>query len=481
MTTMRWLGAALLCCASIALDDGARAAPLPQLLIDPAQTTVSGISSGGYMAVQLHVAYSATFRKGAGVIAGGPYYCAEGSLVNATGRCMAHGSPIPVASLVNTTKSWATSGYIDPVANLNASKVYLFSGTQDSAVRPPVMDDLLAYYRNFVLDANIVYKNNLPAEHAMVTEDYGSNCSLKAPPYINDCDYDLAGALLQQLYGPLNARNDGALGGSFIEFEQSAFVSGHGMGTSGWVYVPQPCAAGGGVRCKLHVVLHGCKQNTNDVGQQFVRNTGYNRWADSNQIVVLYPQTGPAAINSCWDWWGYDRADYARKSGPQMAAVKAMVDRVSSGSTPPSTLPAPVGVAASGATGSSMVVAWGAVNGAAGYNVYRHAGKVNPSLVATTTYTDTGLAAGTTYSWTVTAVDANGGESPPSLPATGTTTGTPVRCTTASNYAHVNAGRAHVSWGFAYANGSNQSMGLWNVFVTTTLKQTGPNHYVVGC
>ena len=479
MHTARRFGVALAGLALAVLSRAIGAAPLPQLLIDATQTTVSGLSSGGFMAVQLHVAYSATFSKGAGVVAGGPFYCAEGSLPNATGRCMAHGSAIPVASLVSTTKSWAQSGYLDAVANLNASKVYLFSGTQDSAVRQPVMDDLLAYYRNFVPAANIVYKNNLPAEHAMITEDYGGGCSLKAPPYINDCDFDLAGAMLQQLYGPLNARNDGALGGSFVEFDQSAFVSGHGMGSTGWIYVPQACAAGG-TRCRLHVALHGCKQNTNDVGQQYVRNTGYNRWADSNRIVVLYPQTGASAVNSCWDWWGYDRADYARKSGPQMAAVKAMVDRVSSGSATPSPLPAPVGVATSGATGSSMVIAWGSVNGASGYNVYRGAGKVNAAPVPSTSYTDTGLAPGTTYSWTVTAVDANGAESPPSAPATGTTTGTAASCFTSSNYAHANAGRAHVSWGFTYANGSNQGMGLWNIFVTTTLKQTGPDYYVVG-
>ena len=39
---------------------------------------------------------------------------------------------------------------------------------------------------------------------------------------------------------------------------------------------------------------------------------------------------------------------------------------------------------------------------------------------------------------------------------------------------------AHQSLGQTYANGSNQAMGLWNVFVTTTLKQTGPNFYVIG-
>jgi hypothetical protein len=52
-------------------------------------------------------------------------------------------------------------------------------------------------------------------------------------------------------------------------------------------------------------------------------------------------------------------------------------------------------------------------------------------------------------------------------------------CFTASNYAHTQAGRAHQSGGYAYANGSNQAMGLWNTFVTTTLKQTGPNYYSV--
>ena len=45
------------------------AVPLPQLKIDAGQTSVSGVSSGGYMAVQLHVAYSATFKKGVGVVA----------------------------------------------------------------------------------------------------------------------------------------------------------------------------------------------------------------------------------------------------------------------------------------------------------------------------------------------------------------------------------------------------------------------------
>ena len=86
--------------AAVVLATAAHSAPLPQLALDPAETTVSGLSSGGFMAVQLHVAFSATFRKGAATVAGGPFYCAEGSIVNATGRCMRHDSAIPVARLV---------------------------------------------------------------------------------------------------------------------------------------------------------------------------------------------------------------------------------------------------------------------------------------------------------------------------------------------------------------------------------------------
>jgi poly(hydroxyalkanoate) depolymerase family esterase len=52
-------------------------------------------------------------------------------------------------------------------------------------------------------------------------------------------------------------------------------------------------------------------------------------------------------------------------------------------------------------------------------------------------------------------------------------------CFTASNYAHTTAGRARQSGGQTYANGSNQAMGLWNTFTIHTLRQTGPDHYVL--
>ena len=472
----------LLVALALVASSAQAAAPLPALVIDATKTTVSGLSSGAFMAVQMHVAYSATFHTGAGIVAGGPYDCAQDSLVTATGPCMTHSSSTQVPTLVATTNSWAGAGSIDPVANLAGSKVYLYSGTQDQTVVQAVMNDLKTYYTSFVPAANIVYKNTLGSGHAMITDDFGGSCGTTATPYVNDCNFDLAGAILQQLYGTLNARNAGALSGNFVQFDQTAFLSGHGMASTGWLYVPAACAAG--ETCRIHVALHGCLQNAGDVGEQFVRDTGYNRWADTNHLVVLYPETGTATAanpNSCWDWWGYDSANYARKSGPQMAAIKAMVDHLASGTPPaaPASLPAPAGIAASNATSSSVKLAWGAVVGAVGYDVWRGPTKVNASPLTATSLTDTGLAPATLYHWTVKAVAAGGAEGPASGVAAASTTGNATLCFTDNNYALTLDGRAYALYGYTYADGSNQLMGLWNIYVNSTLRQSSPGSYVV--
>jgi hypothetical protein len=54
--------------------------------IDPGQISVSGISSGGFMAHQFHVAHSEQIM-GVGIVAGGPYYCAGGSILDAVTKC----------------------------------------------------------------------------------------------------------------------------------------------------------------------------------------------------------------------------------------------------------------------------------------------------------------------------------------------------------------------------------------------------------
>ncbi|MFF7839875.1 chitinase [Streptomyces ossamyceticus] len=92
------------------------------------------------------------------------------------------------------------------------------------------------------------------------------------------------------------------------------------------------------------------------------------------------------------------------------------------GDQPPTVPSAPTGLAVSGVTSSSVSLAWNAVSGATGYHVYRSGTKVQ--AVSGTSATVTGLAASTSYTFQVTAVNA-AGESPRSAMVTGTTTATP--------------------------------------------------------
>jgi len=469
------------------------AVALPKLNVDKSQITVSGLSSGGFMANQLGYAYSATF-KGVGVFAGGPYMCAGHSNYTA---CMYNASI--TSSMLNTMQAdlnnWSGTS-IDALANVASQKVYMFVGTSDYTVGPNPMNALQTQYtNNGVTAANLSHVQRSSTAHVFPTDfDASGNnaCSSSVSPYISNCGYDGAKAALTKFYGTLNARNNAPAAANYIEFDQTPFIAGNpGMSASGWAYVPANCA--GGASCRLHVALHGCKQNHATIGDKFVKSTGYSRWADTNSIVVLFPQAkvdntsrqtsasgSVANPNGCWDWIGWYGGAFARKAGTQMAAIKAMVDQVSSGSGGGGSLPAPTGIGTSNATDTTMTIAWNAVSGAAGYNVFRGGAQVNGSQVAGTSYVDSGLSPATTYSWTVAAVDANGAQGAMSTAASGTTTGSAPVCYTASNYAHTTAGRAHQSGGYALANGSNQNMGLWNVYVTTTLKQTGPNYYVIG-
>jgi chitinase len=93
------------------------------------------------------------------------------------------------------------------------------------------------------------------------------------------------------------------------------------------------------------------------------------------------------------------------------------------GGDPEPTVPgAPGGVTVSGRSSSSISLAWNTVPGATGYHVYRGGTKV--TAVSGTSATVTGLAASTSYTFQVTAVNS-AGESPKSATVTGTTTATP--------------------------------------------------------
>jgi poly(3-hydroxybutyrate) depolymerase len=331
--TLRAAAAAALLTLMLAVPARA-AASLPAGVADPARVSVSGISSGGYMAVQMHFAHAETFRLGVGVVAGGPLNCAEGSVLNALGRCMKHLGDIPVDELVADAQRKAASRALAPLTDVAAGKAFLFSGTRDETVAPAVMADLKRFYRAFLPEAAVITKNDIAAGHTFVTEDFGPACDKASDRFLNDCDFDLAGAILGALAGDAQgrlARPRAAGVPATTEFDQGEFVTGHAMLPTGRVYLPAGCTAQD--RCGLHVAFHGCKQNTAAIGNDFTDHAGYNRWAENNRIVVLYPQAAKTTSNpnGCWDWWGHDDPRYATRQGPQVRAVMAMVQRLLGG------------------------------------------------------------------------------------------------------------------------------------------------------
>jgi len=104
---------------------------LPAFNVDIAQSSVSGLSAGGYMVMQFEVAFSSNL-KGAGIIAGGPYYCAQGNQTTATSvcSCVPFGcfgpSTTNVPDLIRITDRNAAQGVIDATSSLRNGRFWLF-------------------------------------------------------------------------------------------------------------------------------------------------------------------------------------------------------------------------------------------------------------------------------------------------------------------------------------------------------------------
>jgi poly(3-hydroxybutyrate) depolymerase len=292
-------------------------------------TYASGVSSGGFMADQLHVAYSGTF-KGVGVFAGGPYHCALGSLTTAQLACMYNIQSRQLASLEQTARTRSSSGAIDNVANLSGHPVYVFHGTADTTVSVGSSNDLVQFYKDF--GANVKYDNTTAAAHSWVSPLGPNACGTSYTPYINNCGgLDPERTMLGQLFGSVTAPA-GSPSGSVVSFDQNAYAPGGSassisMGATGYAYVPPACASG--ASCRLMVALHGCLQSAGSVGTTFVTKAHLNEYGDTNNMIVLYPQATAnfgSNPNGCWDWWGYLNAgNYDTHGGAQIETIMRMV------------------------------------------------------------------------------------------------------------------------------------------------------------
>ena len=307
--------------------------------IDKNTLTVSGISAGAAMAVQYQVANSARIRA-AGIIAGLPYYCAQMSSLSGAFECMDDPETINVQTLDWEMNTSATEGNIDPVANLENHAVMLFSGVFDTVVNQGSMKKLAQQYQN-VRVARLQTYFNYSAEHAWITNSYGNACSHLGTPFINNCGLDFAGEFLEMAFAQMgetfNHNKSAFVAANLKTFSQADFGADaftNSLDSTGYYYVPAACAASAPAanKCHVHVNFHGCEQQKAAIGDTYVSHTGLNEWAESNNVIVIYPQATANALaenpKACFDWWGYTGEHYADKYGAQIAFTNAVVARL---------------------------------------------------------------------------------------------------------------------------------------------------------
>jgi poly(3-hydroxybutyrate) depolymerase len=277
-----------------------------ELNIDPERITVSGISAGGQMAHQMHVAYSDLF-SGAAIIAGGPFGCADGSLATAMARCMgtAEGA-YPVSEQAAAIRAAAEDGRLARTDALADDPVWLYHGSLDTTVAAGVSDDI-------------------ESGHAFPAQGRGSECNTMEAPYVADCGYDAAGEMLRYLHHDLKSP-DPELEPVLTEANLPG-AAGAGLSEKAYLFIPAACADGEQA-CALHLVLHGCAQSAVQVDTDFIRQSGYLPWAEANHIVLAFPQVVPGPLNplACWDWWGYTGAEYRFRDGAQMTVLADWIE-----------------------------------------------------------------------------------------------------------------------------------------------------------
>jgi poly(3-hydroxybutyrate) depolymerase len=310
----------------------------PSSMQDGPVISVSGLSSGAYMAMQFHLSFSEKVI-GSGLIAGGPYYCAQGNIGTALQNCVANpDSKIDLGVLATTINDYQHSGKLaDSKYNQN-DKVWMLHGTLDTRINSAVADQLVAQTNTLFAPENIRYINDQAFAHVMPTLRSGDLCTESASPFIGNCNYDAAGELLKyitQLPHPKSAKSNDELSQQLLTFKQSEYAGEHAatLGESAFIFVPESCR--GSTNCDIHISFHGCNQNAEAVENSYAKDAGFNAWADTNNLIILYPQTKKSAFiplnpQACWDWWGYTGTNYANKDGEQIKAVMALVENIPS-------------------------------------------------------------------------------------------------------------------------------------------------------
>ena len=340
---------------------------------DPHQVSISGLSSGGAMALQYAVAHSSSII-GVGSVAGPAWGCAEGDLGHAMQVCL-KGQGTPQAK-TDLARQLAAAGKIDSLpGNITSAlkQSFVFQSREDEIVNPRSGQadvDFLTALTGVApkLDEGHAADGSERAGHGIMSPDGTDSCSGTGKTFIRRCGLeDNAAEVLSTIYGggvSDFSKRKVTSDSDVWEFDQQPFIDSvtnqgtpvaadyvssgplqsaerqnFDLAATGYIYVPTAVCGKGNPPCRVHVALHGCAQNP----KLFAQKSGYNNWAEHYRAIIVYPAikarqpwwwdyffgAEPNPLG-CWDWWGYldpgtggDR--YLTKDAPQIKVIERMI------------------------------------------------------------------------------------------------------------------------------------------------------------
>lgn len=214
---------------------------------------------------------------------------------------------------------------------------------------------------------------------------------------------------------------------------------------------------------KINLLWGAAADNVGVTAYRVYRNGSTTPLATVNAPNLSYSDSTVAAATTYT--YTITALDAAGNESPHSATVTASTPAATD-ITPPSV---PTGLTSAGVTTNSVSLSWaastdGGGSGLAGYHVYRN--NVLVSSPTGTTYTDTGLASGTTYTYSVSAYDNAANGSAASAPITATTTASTTDTTpptAATNLQATSVGTSSVSlgWGASTDNVRVAGYRIW--------------------
>jgi len=303
----------LIACSATFANNIGYAVPSSKELVIAEKFSISGISSGGFMAVQMATIFSNDFI-GVGSVAGGFFYCAKNGLqeqiaagqnnllgmqnlllfepsgklnpqtlapefrpsVNnpiymSVGICMGN----PRLAKLPSLSQFEYDQKIQPLDNFKKLQVYIYNGQSDTIVRNTMVQKLQEFYLKNGVKKKQIKITQTKGGHNFPTKKNGLNsCDSQNVPYVASCNYDAAGDILSHLLKkPLQPmapemRNlfivDQTLDHQNININHLSTKDlkqpTKSVSSYGYLYASDTCL-NSPERCHMHVALHGCEMS----------------------------------------------------------------------------------------------------------------------------------------------------------------------------------------------------------------------------